>query len=124
MAEVRLGMANHLRRAAGAAAAASRRQGLARHSPAHAPTPSPSPAAAPCARHTQVAVAATARVPGSRQLVLTLDRCEFYGNAVNVTGALAAQAGLDVTLRLLDSGERKSVPGGRGHTGSPGVAVV
>lgn len=60
----------------------------------------------------QAAVAASARVPGSRQLALTLDRCEFYGNSLNLTGALAAQAGLDVTLKVLDSSESIVVDGG------------
>lgn len=53
----------------------------------------------------QVDLVASAALPGSTQYSLTLNGCKFVGNSINATGLLAAQDSLDVTLRLLGTGE-------------------
>lgn len=83
-----------------AAESAPARRRLLPSTPANTPAPSRRP------RHLQVTLAGSARLAGSRQLALTLQGCELYDNAVNATGALAAQGGLDVTLKVLDSSEQ------------------
>lgn len=67
----------------------------------------------------QADVAGVAEIAGSRQYAITILDSEFSGNRLNITGALAAEEGLDVSLRLLGSGEGGSgcLTSGRGMPG-------
>jgi hypothetical protein len=69
----------------------------------------------------KVHVAGAAEYAGSRDFAITVRDSVFEGNTLNVTGAVAAQDSLSVSLKLIGSGEAAcgaSGAGAAGHGGS------